>query len=886
MKRFLVIISSLLLLLMLTVVVLPFLVDLNNYRDSIAAAVKGVTGRELVIDGRIELTVFPWVGIKTGRVAFGNAPGFGPAPMVKAEALQVRVKLTPLFDKRLEADRIVARGLELDLGRDGQGRTNWDDLIQGSADRGEGPNPTTPPAPASGPAAMGGLLISGLSIAEADVRWRDQTSGEQVHLQKLTLETGQLVPGQPIDLSFNTLYQARDLQGQVAFEGRLKSDPAMKKLALEGPRLTATVKGAGYPADGLDMEVKGDLQLDLAAGTVSWPAFRLAGLKNGVHVAGSLNGREIHGGQPSWNSELRIEPLDVRALLTALGRPLPAGGNQRSLRAVALTASLQGAPHQVAVTAMELKVDQLNLKGQATLHHGDHPALQLDLKGQTLDVDHFAPPAATTTTAPDAGRSEEKSPSGALVPLPVLPSGLAVQGSLALDQVTARGVTLSDARLRFSLKEGQLHLDPLEGKWEGKALHLTAALSGQRWQASVKSEPLPVRTLLTRLGVEWPEMADSKALASAGGTVQASGDAQSVTVQQLDLTLDDVTVQGSGGYVRKERHGVRFDVQVNHLDLDRYLPPEPEERESAPAPSGAGAQKRRALIPVALLRALDLDGTLKVGHLEMDKVAIDAFILRMKGANGLHKMDTLQGRLFQGTFNANAAVDVRPETPHLTWRGTLRKVQVGPLSQALLDQEPITGAADLDSELQSDGLSKKQLKANLNGQIKLNVRDGAIQGVDVAYQIQSAYNTLKGKPPLMEPRMEKTDFAELSGTFLVDKGLVENNDLKFFSKAITVKGKGLVADLPGKKIDYLAQVNVLTAEGGVDNTTVSDLKGLQIPVRIHGPLSKPKYGVDLEALLLSATKSKALDKLDKKLGDKVSPELKDGLKGALKGLKF
>ena len=52
------------------------LVDPNDFREEIAAAAKENTGRELTIAGDMEMTVFPWLGVKIDKVTLGNAAGF------------------------------------------------------------------------------------------------------------------------------------------------------------------------------------------------------------------------------------------------------------------------------------------------------------------------------------------------------------------------------------------------------------------------------------------------------------------------------------------------------------------------------------------------------------------------------------------------------------------------------------------------------------------------------------------------------------------------------------------------------------------------------------------------------------------------------------------
>ncbi len=52
--------------------------DANNYKPQIIEQVEKATGRSFSIDGDINLSIFPWIGLKVEDVALGNEKGFKP----------------------------------------------------------------------------------------------------------------------------------------------------------------------------------------------------------------------------------------------------------------------------------------------------------------------------------------------------------------------------------------------------------------------------------------------------------------------------------------------------------------------------------------------------------------------------------------------------------------------------------------------------------------------------------------------------------------------------------------------------------------------------------------------------------------------------------------
>ena len=114
-------VGALLVLIVVAVVVLPMIVDPNDFKPQIASAVESGTGRTLTMKGDLELSVFPWLGVGIGDSALSNAKGFSSQPFAQVETVQVRVKLLPLLSMKLVMDTVVLKGLKVSLetGRSG-----------------------------------------------------------------------------------------------------------------------------------------------------------------------------------------------------------------------------------------------------------------------------------------------------------------------------------------------------------------------------------------------------------------------------------------------------------------------------------------------------------------------------------------------------------------------------------------------------------------------------------------------------------------------------------------------------------------------------------------------------------------------------------------------
>src|SRR5215469_10199004 len=164
---------------------LPFLINPNRFKDDIAAAVKEKTGRELVIQGDIKLSIFPWLGLQIGPMELSNAPGFGGAPFAAINETDVHVHFWPLLHRQVEVGEVKLDGLTLDLELDANGHSNWHDMSERLAHS---------TASSAGSSAGGGLTMEGLSVTDSQVRWTNAEKHQQYNVTDFTLTLGAFAP--------------------------------------------------------------------------------------------------------------------------------------------------------------------------------------------------------------------------------------------------------------------------------------------------------------------------------------------------------------------------------------------------------------------------------------------------------------------------------------------------------------------------------------------------------------------------------------------------------------------------------------------------------------------------------------------------------------------
>ena len=165
----------------------------------------------------------------------------------------------------------------------------------------------------------------------------------------------------------------------------------------------------------------------------------------------------------------------------------------------------------------------------------------------------------------------------------------------------------------------------------------------------------------------------------------------------------------------------------------------------------------------------------------------------------------------------------------------LRKVQVKPFLVNSSGFDWVSGVGDVKMEFVGAGDTQLALISTLNGNGKVSIADGAIEGINIPAALR---NLKAGKlPSSKKSNTEKTDFSSLIASFTIDKGVIFNKDLDVKGPLVRVNGAGAI-NLPREQIDYGLRpklVGSLTGQGGR-----GDIAGLNIPVRLVGPLKKSK----------------------------------------------
>src|ERR1700753_2519269 len=112
--------------LILALLIAPSLIDLNARKPEIISEVKKATGRDLVIDGPVSLSLLPLPSVSVTGVKFFNVAGSKNPHMVEIKSLTVRPSLFALLAGNIEVSSVTLVEPKIVLEINAQGKPNWE----------------------------------------------------------------------------------------------------------------------------------------------------------------------------------------------------------------------------------------------------------------------------------------------------------------------------------------------------------------------------------------------------------------------------------------------------------------------------------------------------------------------------------------------------------------------------------------------------------------------------------------------------------------------------------------------------------------------------------------------------------------------------------------
>ncbi|CAM4208878.1 AsmA family protein [Bordetella tumbae] len=803
--------------------------DPNAYKYKLEEIVQERYHRTLAIDGDIELSLFPRIGLAVQGVSLSEVNS--SETFASIESMRLAVAVWPLLSSNLVVDHVTINGFKVRAVRDKNGHLNFEDLVGGgimSTDKPRGPAEAAVGAMAgaaqalttggaSAPATMQ-IDIAGLDLQSGELQLQDEISGMAVAVTNLTANTGRVTYKQPFDVTLSARVEGGNprMDANLTGQGLLMLDPLARRFAAQ--KLDMRMDGNVLGAEAKSLSARGNLAFNGQTSSVDVSGLEILFQGNVPDQPSPMKNVEASVTIPKLamdphKLELQLDKLAVRAKGALPGGPFELAADAPGLNISPSEATGQALTGRIRLQGLDASFGLNGISGNAS---------ELDIKEVKFD--------STLTKGERVIKAAFSSPATFNL------------WQRAISLLTLRGeVNITDP----GLPKGSLQI-PVIGSMNA---NLQKDQAGARINAVLE-------------GGKFDLTADVKQLSAVPDITFA------LAVDTLDLDKLAPPVAAPAPKA-PEGDGKQDD-------------PEKKPDTAAPAEAPAAAD---GSIDLSALVGPTANGTVKIGQLVVRGLKASDLTAKLKLDKGKLDVSTLAASLYDGKVGGALSVDAANGNQIAT-KMTLAGISIGPLLTDLMKKSVLTGTGSLALDLKTAGSNSYALTTGLNGGMQLRLRDGAVTGINVAQtlrDIKASFTGAEQDAALAADQTRSTDFTSLEADLVFVKGIATAKRLDMASPLLRVsQGDPAAIDFVQNILNFVAKVRVVNTSTGQDGKDLEELKGITIPVLISGPFDKPVYTVQWRGVATEALKKGLEKRLKEALDDeKVAPKIDKALKGIL-----
>ena len=455
--------------------------DANNYKPEIIEQVEKATGRSFTIDGDIQLSIFPWVGLKVEDVALGNEKGFKAKQFAAIKQLDVKVNVLPLIRKEVQINTIRLHGLDVSLEVASDKSNNWSSLAQSkaiSADvsteaaREAAKETATEQtiAEEEETSLLQSLQVEGFEFVDVTIRYDDRSSNTKATVSEMNLTTSAITFDKPIDVSF----AARIENNQPEIDTRLKLTTQLilnkefTEFNLHDFVFTILAKANDFIPQQEQIEIKTNIDVLMDEQRVTLKQLQLSALGTttlaDITVSQFLETPLIQGG-------IEVQAFNAREVAKRAGVVLPEMAKADALHKVTLKTKIKLQGEKLQANDFSFGLDGSTLSGWLHLINISKQQLRYDLAFDQLNINDYLP--IVVEAVPDnktvannktgsAGAPAVAATGDEKIELPVeMMRKLDMQGDFRIAALTAKEYKIKQFLMTLKAKNGEIAIKPL-----------------------------------------------------------------------------------------------------------------------------------------------------------------------------------------------------------------------------------------------------------------------------------------------------------------------------------------------------------------------------------------------------------------------------------------
>ncbi|ALX86071.1 AsmA family protein [Achromobacter ruhlandii] len=800
--------------------------DPNAYKYKLEELVQERYHRTLTIDGEIELSLFPRIGLSVQGVSLSEVNSTETFASIQSTRLAVAV--WPLLSNSFVVDHVAISGFKARVVRGKDGQFNFSNLVGGTA-----PVVATPANPAealagaaqtAAQALTSGTLppsrnnmqidIAGLDLKDGEVLLQDEMSGMAVAVTKINANTGRVTFNQPFDVRLTARLEGGNprIDANLTGQALLTLDPSAKRYAAQ--KLDLRMDGKLPGAEAKSLAMRGNLAfngqksaLDVAGlevvfqGDVTDPAARATNVD--ASVAMPKLSIDPH------KSQLQIEKLAVRAKGGVADGPFEFAVDAPALNISPTQATGEALTGRVRISGLDASFGLNGISGNAT---------ELDIKEAKLD------------STSKKGERVVKLTFASPLSLNLLQRRGGLAGLRGDVNITDPGLPKGSLQIPVI---GSLNVDLLKDTASSK---INAVLEGGKFD----------------LTADIAKLSDAPQVNFA------------LAVDTLDLDKLVPPAAAAAAPAKPPADGKKD-----------------ENKPAQPAPAAPVDDT----INLSALVGPSVNGTLKVGKLVVRGLKADDVAAALKLDRGKLDISSLTAGLYGGKLAGALSLDAA-QGNQLATKMSLAGIAIEPLLMDLAQRDVLSGTGSLALDLKTAGANSYAMKSGLGGTLQVRLRDGAVKGINLTQTLRELKAALKPESQdetVAADTSKQTAFSEMDADLAFTKGVASVKRLNVVSPLLRVtQGEPATIDFVRSELDLVARARVVNPAADPEGKELIDLKDVTIPVHVKGPFDKPSYTLLWKDAVAGILKRS----LENKLREAVTGKGKGGaaVDKALKGL--
>ena len=515
MKRLIKIVTTLLAILLITLVsitlLLPALINPNNYKQAIVNTVHDKTGLHASINGKMEWSLFPHPAFAISDVSVNDVNSQLLAAIDHAE---INIALIPLLlSQKVNVHSLVLHDATLNISIDEQGNPNWlaypstvtnatveteklSDNENGLEEGSEEETHSSLP-----------INIASMELSNAKLTYTNLKNAQKISVSQLNISAGSKggISAFEIKSTFNINTQKPTTASTIRATAVVNNYVSLQQFELDDVRISLFAQNQLKPEKIL-ISTNGIIQ-------------------NGIYAG-----------------QLALEKVDVVKAMQQIGIPL-SFNNEQALRAVSLYSQIHASSDSAYIDNIKLMLDQSKVQGHIKLvHTKEHPALSIDLSADNFNIDNYQllPPASNTSSddkTPQKKKQNDKNqpqkiPASGLIPA-VLLTNKQADINLHIIRLIANGLQLEDVRFTANVNNDIATINELSANAYEGAINAHGQLNTQiepvlTLNADIKNIDLQ------KLATDKPEFKRLSGKINATAELNAKGTSYNELIQSLN----------------------------------------------------------------------------------------------------------------------------------------------------------------------------------------------------------------------------------------------------------------------------------------------------------------------------------------------------------------